>query len=223
MSLQLGDSMLDEGSDTHPARRYRAVSPAALASLVLGVLSAVTFLSWYLAIIPAVGLGVGWLAQRRIRDNPEELTGLGFAWTGLGLSLGFWVLAYAWMLSARIREVPYGYDRVEYEDLQPEPSNPDEVIPPSALRFQDRKVFIKGYMAPTRRQTGLKRFVLCPAMPNCPFCPANPKPTEMILVTLTGDLEADYTTNLVRLAGTFKIDPAARTGIPYALEADFVR
>jgi len=209
-----------------PGPRYRALSGWSIMSLILGVLSAVVVFDWFLAVIPCAGIAAGWLARRRIRKNPEESAGLAFAWTGLVLSIFFWVLGYGWLLlgpSGYIREVPFGYQRVEYEDLQPDPSIKDQQVPDAAWQLQERKVFVKGYMAPTRQQTHLKRFILCPAIPSCPFCPANPKATEMILITLNGDLEAEYTTHLVRLGGKFTIDPESRIGIPYALEADYLR
>ena len=225
MATQIDGSTLspEYDPDKQPAARYRALSNSAIVSLIFGVLSVLVLFGWYFAFVPAAGIAAGWFARQRIRENPEEMTGLAFAWTGLGLSVACWACGYGWLLLGRIREVPFGYERVEYSDLQPDPSVSGEQIPPSAFRFQDRKIFVKGYMAPTRQQTRLKRFVLCPAIPDCPFCPANPKPTEKILVTLSGDLEAEYTVHEIRVGGTLKIDPEARIGIPYSMEADYLR
>jgi hypothetical protein len=207
-----------------PASRYRAFCGLSLVSLIFGVLSVFVLFDWFLAVLPILGIIAGYYARKTIRKNPEETTGMALAWTGMGISLFFWVCGYGWLLIGHIREVPFGYERVEYEELQPDPGVKDEFIPPGAYQYQDRKVFVKGYMTPTRQQTHLKQFILCPLLPNnCPSCPANPKPTEKIIVTLTGDLEADYTTYLVKLGGTFKINPEAAIGIPYALEADFIR
>jgi hypothetical protein len=88
--------------ESRPAVRYRAVSRAAIASVVFGMLSAVVFISGYLAVLPIIGIGTGWFALRRIRERPEELTGRRIAWTGLGLSAGFWLLGYGWLISAWI-------------------------------------------------------------------------------------------------------------------------
>jgi hypothetical protein len=203
-----------------PARPYRALSGAATVSLIFGLLSPLTFFDWTLAIIPAAGIVTGWLALRRIRRTRDELTGRDLARAGIALSALFWVLGYGSMLLARIQEVPYGYRRVTYDMLQPKPG---EQVPPEVEKLQDKKVYVKGYMAPTRQFTGLKQFILCPAIQNCPFCIPDPKPTEMIHVKLTGDLVAEYTTHLIGLGGTLIVDPNSASGIPYALEVDYLR
>jgi hypothetical protein len=212
-----------EESAQHPAVRYRALCGMAIVSAAFGLASVLVFFSWFLAVIPAVGLATGWYAWKKIHNNREEMTGLPYAWIGMGLSGIFWLCGYGWLLFDVIREVPYGYERVEYQDLQPDPTVKDELIPPGAFRYQERKVFIKGYMAPTKQMTHIKAFLLCPAVANCAFCPASPKATEQIIVTLSGDLETEYTTRLVAVGGLFKIDPESRLGVPYMVEADFLR
>jgi hypothetical protein len=215
------DLPFDEPTDT-PAVRYRAISRAAVVSVVLGVMSLVTIFDWWLALVPLAGIMVGWLALRQIHDKPGEVAGLALAWTGLGLCVAFWSLGYGWLFFSHAQEVPFGYQRVDYEELQPDRNIFGQEIPPGIDKLQDKKIFVKGYMKPSRQQTRLKRFILCPAIADCPFCKPNPRPTEMIAVTLTGDMEADYTSHLVRLGGTFKVDPQAPNGIPYSIEADYM-
>ena len=112
---------------------------------------------------------------------------------------------------------------VSYEMLQPDPNSPAEPIPQSALDMQDKRVFIKGYMKPVRRQTGIKEFTLCPSNGECPFCIPNPKRTEMIRVILQGDLETVYTAHLIGVGGRFQVDASSPSGIPYSLETDYLR
>jgi len=200
--------------------RYRVITVLAPASLVFGVASVVAPFHWSLGLIPAVGIAMGFAALRQIREAPEEYTGRGVALTGIWLSLVFWTAGFGWMMLRRVSEVPYGYQVIAYETLQP---NPGEQIPAAAFELQDKRVFIRGYMMPGRQQTRLKQFVLCPAVPGCPFCTPNPKPTEMIVVTFQGDLEAQYTTHLRRVGGKFTIDPAAPGGLPYRVEADYFK
>jgi hypothetical protein len=217
-------SPLESNSATTPsAVRYRALCPSAVASVVLGTLSITTVFSWYLAVVPLVGIGLGWQAWRRIRDAPSEWTGAGLARLGIGLSVGLWVVGYGWLIFSGVRGVPYGYQLVRYESLQPDPNAPADPIPQSALDLKEKRVFIKGYMQPRRKQTGIKDFILVPVNGECPFCIPNPKRTEMIRVVLQGDLDTIYTTHLIGVGGRFQIDPADPSGVPYSLEADCLR
>ncbi len=199
------------------------MSATAAVCLVFGVFSVLTAVHWSFGLIPAAGIALGILALRRIREAPDELTGRGIARCGLWLSVGFWVLGCGWLTFAHVKEVPYGYERVTYEMLQPDPDVPGEQIPPDIYKIQGKRVFMKGYMSPGRQQTRITRFILCPAIADCPFCTPNPKPTEMVRVELQGDLMTRYTVHLVRLGGKLKIDPTAPGGVPYFLEADYLR
>jgi hypothetical protein len=203
-----------------PAVRYQALSPLAIASVVLGVLSIATMLSWYLAVIPLMGIVLGWQAERRIRRAPDEWTGLQLARIGMGLSAALWAVGYGWLIFAKESEVPYGYTRIMYEMLQPDPLKPAEPIPQSALDMKDKKVFMQGYMQPGRRQTGIREFILCPTNGECPFCTPNPRRTEKVRIKLMGDLETVYTTHLVSVAGRFQVNQDDPGGVPYGLEVD---
>jgi hypothetical protein len=206
-----------------PFVRYRALSVAAVASLVFGVLSAATFFHWAMIFVPATGCLLGFIALRQIEQAPEEMTGRALAIAGLATSLGFWTLGYGWLIFDRVKEVPFGYERVTYEMLQPNPQKKTERIPPSVFELQGKKVFVVGYMQPSRQQVGLKTFVLCPAIPDCPFCTPDPKPTEMVQVNLEGDLRTDYTTFLVHVGGKLRVDPKPLDGLPYKIDADYLR
>jgi hypothetical protein len=222
MSLQLQTNSAVESS-TMP---YRALCLPAVASVVVGVLSIpilIFWFSWFWAIVPLLGIVLGRRAIRIIHAAPSEWTGLGMAKLGIGLSAGLWALGYGWLIFARASEVPYGYQLVTYEMLQPDPSAPAMSIPQSALDLQDKKVFMKGFMQPRRQQTGIKEFILSPADGECPYCIPNPKKTEMVRVVLQGDLEAIYTTHQIGAGGRFQVNPQDPGGVPYTLEADVLR
>lgn len=211
-------------SDPH-AVRYRAMCPAAVLSVAVGVLAIpvlVFWFSWFWAVIPLAGIGLGWQAQRQIRKAPDEWTGLIVTQIGIGLSIAIWVIGYGWLFFARTSEVPYGYTWVNYDALQPDPNSPADPIPQTALDMQDKRVFVKGFMQAGRRQTGIKEFILCPRNADCQFCNPNPQRTEMIRVVLQGDMETIYTTHLIGVGGRFQVDPQDPSGIPYAIEADYL-
>ena len=183
MSSQVHDGPINQRGEYREEQsgRYRAVSPTAVASLAFGALSALTVWHWAMGLIPAVGILLGYLALRQIAKTPEELTGRGLALGGLILSVAFAVLGYTVQAVVKAREFPPGYHELAHQDLQPDPSVPGERIPPKAYDSQydqtrDNKVGVKGFMAPTRQQGGIKQFILCPSIPNCPYCSLPPTP-----------------------------------------------
>lgn len=205
------------------ATHYRALCPKAVASVAVGSLSILTAAHWSLAVLPLVGMWLGWQALKQIRRAPNEWTGVRVAWTGIGISAGLWAIGFGWLIFAGVREVPYGYTRITYEQIQPDPNVPTEPIPQSATDMQDKRVFVKGYMQARRQQTGIKEFILCPSNGECQFCIPNPKRTEMVRIVLQGDLETIYTTRQIGVGGRFQVDPADPGGIPYTIEADVIR
>ena len=142
------------------------------------------------------------------------------ATVGISLSAALWLVGYGWLTFATVAKVPFGYTPITYEQLQPDPSKPLELIPKSVLDMKDKKVYIEGYMQARRQQTGIKEFILCPSNGQCPFCTVQPKPTERIRVILPGDMETTYTTRPIGVAGHFRVDLDDPNGNPYGLEVD---
>jgi hypothetical protein len=64
---------------------YRAISKAAVMSVVLGVISLVTFSFPALLFLPLIGLLAGWSGYRSIRRYPAELSGRFTALAGIAL------------------------------------------------------------------------------------------------------------------------------------------
>ncbi|HWB10941.1 MAG TPA: DUF3299 domain-containing protein [Pirellulales bacterium] len=206
-------------------RQYRALSSLAVVSLVAGVLSALTFLDWMLAAIPIVGILAGAMALRRIRSAPEAYTGEHLALIGTLLCGVLWAGGWSRLAYVRATEVPPGYERISYDELQVDPNQPDLLPPERAAELDGKKVFIKGFVyQPTGNQTtGLTRFILVRDKGQCCFG-GNPKITDMIEVKLLGDLEAEFNMQPRKLAGTFRIAPGQSlhglAGALYHLDAD---
>ena len=213
-------------ADGRPRRRYRSVSRAAVASVALGLLSVTTVFGWFFWVIPIAGLMVGWLALRQIEALPDETTGRAIAYAGIILSLLMWGVGAGGLALALTREVPHGYTRVTFDQLQPDPDNEAELLPPLAFDLQDKKVYIKGYMYPGRQNYGIKKFVLVPTLGHCSFCSRELRSTEMIGVTMAGDLTAKYRNRWIGIGGKFTIDEKEAKlpfgGFPYQIEADVI-
>jgi hypothetical protein len=68
---------------------YRAISPMAVVSLLLGLLSALSFASPTFLLAGAGAIVLGLLADRKIKKLPDILTGRKLAQAGIGLGLAF--------------------------------------------------------------------------------------------------------------------------------------
>jgi hypothetical protein len=195
--------------DYNPADAYRALSTAAVASLVLGVLSILSLLDWWLALIPMAGVILGIVALRKIRKQPEEYTGRGAAIAGIALGVLFCVGGFGRLSYIHATEVPTGYERVDYSSLQPQPADPPNSIPPEAKALDGKKVFIKGYVYPGMRKDGITQFLLVRDQGTCCFG-GNPKITDRIQVALSDPKGFSFSGSLFKVAGTFRITESSQ-------------
>lgn len=72
---------------------YRAISPPAVVSLILGILGLLSFANWFFLIFAAGAVLLGVYADRKIRRDPEIWTGRTFAQLGTALGLVFGLAA----------------------------------------------------------------------------------------------------------------------------------
>ena len=212
-------------ADTY--EQYRALSSAAVASLIVGVLSAMAILGWSLVAVPIVGVVLGTYAWLHVRSRADELSGAGIARAGLALSCFFLVLGPGWLTYEYLTEVPDGYRRTSYAELQPDPNQIGQQVPPSAMELDGKKIFIKGYVYPGRQTDRIRDFLLVRDRGECCFG-GDPKITDRIQVTLEDPLRLTYRPRLHKLGGTFRVEPAPTTidgapgGIFYHLKADYL-
>jgi len=68
---------------------YRAISPHAVVSMVCGLLVILTFTTWFFLLFSAAAIGLGLLAERKIRRDPEIWTGRAMAQAGMAMGLVF--------------------------------------------------------------------------------------------------------------------------------------
>ncbi len=225
--------------------QYRPLSTAALASVLLGVLSAVTFLAGNVSLqhclmlcpIPAVGLVCGLVALKKFREMPGQLSGLNAAVAGtvmstLGLVGG---LGYAGYVHAT--EVPPGYQRLSFYDMRPDEveKKGGESVPRDVREMDEQSVFIKGYMRPgthvskggTPVRHNVSQFLLVRDSNECCFGDISTvKYYDKMLVQLTNNLKTDYSSGMFRVAGKLRLIPAApHQGRPepaFLLEADYI-
>lgn len=217
------DPLIDEQAEY---LQYRSLSLLAVASLGLAIISLAALMLPPLLFLPALGALLGYAALQAIRRRPTELAGVGLAWTGFIGSLLIFVGGTTASTVNYLIEVPEGYQRINYLELQPDADRPDIPVAQRAIDLNDQKVFVKGYVFPDKRGTRLTQFVMVPDMGTCCFG-GQPKLTDMIEVTLKEPLSTQYSFQRHRVAGVLKVDTKLKPisgieGVYFRLEADYL-
>lgn len=220
--------MTDVTSDDESAQAYKVVSKTAILSLAFGLLSVAALVGVGMIFLPVVGLVFGVLALRALRRYPDELTGRGPAVIGVVLSGILLAGSTALHGTIYLTEVPDGFERRSFYELQPDKNHPEYPIPPLAMELHGRRVFIKGYVHPGVQGMGpVDKFLLVPDMGTCCFG-GQPKLTDMIEVKLAKGQVINYSMRKRALAGVFEVDPRIMApdgsqGACYRLVAEFVK
>ena len=236
-STDVNDPKIDEFE-------YRPLSTAAIASVVFGVVSGVTFIAantslqscLMLCPIPLIGLVCGVIAAKNINAMPNEISGYQAAVAGIVMSsLGlFGGVSYGAYVHAT--EVPPGYERLSFYDLRPDEveSKGNEVIPRDVKALDGKEVFIKGYMRPgthySSSHTPVSRnvsiFMLVRDSNECCFGDISTvKYFDKMDVVLKKGLLTDYSSSMFRVAGKLKIKPPkiGQAEPVFLLEANYVK
>ena len=219
--------MTSTGEEAHFP--YRAMSSTAISSVVfaiLGVLAGTFF--WPGLGLCFVGLIVGFLGYRQIRRYPAEFDGIGIATAGIALNLIALVGGTAMHSYIYLTEVPDGYTRVHFYELQQDASVRVDQPTEKAVEINGDSIFLKGYIHPSSGSGLLKRFILVPDLGTCCFG-GQPKSSDMIEVTLDGGQATKAGLTKKKLAGTFILDQGARkltdfdNAVFYRMKVDIIR
>ena len=215
-----------EGPPRDEPNLYRAVASTAIAAIVLGLLSPLAFVDWWLVVVPVLGFMLGMVAVRDIAARPEVLTGRPLAITAMVLSAVSLVGGLVYLSAVYAAELPEGFSRLTFASLQPLPGDPADAIPDSAREMDGRDVLLKGYMYPGKQQRGIRQFLLVRDQGDCCFG-GNPKITDRVLVQKADKQTIEYTPRLRKIAGRFSIRPTGAVdvdgGVFYHLEDARVR
>jgi len=207
---------------------YRSLSGMAVTGLVFAVFGLSALLTPWLTILPILGLIFSFRGVRAIARNPHELTGASTAMCGLVLNAVLFVGSAALHSYVYATEVPEGFSRVHFGELQPDANTGGGAlpIPNRAAELHEKDIFIKGYVYPDGRTSGITHFILVPDMGTCCFG-GDPKLTDMIEVKLREPLEVEYSYSRRKLAGRFRVNlqPQGFMGktAVYQLDAEYVQ
>ena len=217
----------DENTD------YRSLTAESVGSLILGFLSLLTFVSMLFVIFPIMGIVLGVTAIRKILRATQELEGLGIASAGVAMSAFLMIASTMYQFYMTQYEIPAGYTQLDFTDLVADHRTgriPDHILrltphlDEQGNEYPGTPVFIEGYMFPTRQKTELRNFMLVPSIEQGPFGSLTRDPTQMIDVTLFGDLRVSYRSTLVKVGGILTVNPDRASGeTPYSLQAEIFR
>ena len=212
---------------------YRSLTVESVGSLILGFLSILTFVSMLFVIFPAMGIVLGITAIRKILRASQELEGMGIASAGVGLSTMLAIAGIVYQFYMTQYEVPAGYVPIDFSMLAADPKTghiSEQILMLTPHRdthgneHYGTPVFIEGYMFPSRHTTGIKSFMLVPAVEQNKFGSATRNPMEMVDVSLLGDFNVSYRTSPVKVGGLLTVNPNPVPGeTPYHLKADVFR
>jgi hypothetical protein len=224
---------------------YRAICRSAVVSLALALISlplvAMAVFSaafWFGDAVPLGSVGaifalfaavLGFTGLSTVKRFPTEYTGRGLARSGLIGGLLLFAMGASVSAFTYVTEVPDGYARVSFEELQPDPEHPELPISPKAIELTGQKIFIKGYIHPGVASMGrVSHFILVRDFGTCCFG-GQPKPTHMIEVYVPhGTDGVAYSTRRLKIAGTFALtsqptQSLGLAGVWYHLQVDQVR
>ncbi len=204
MSASIQMSTTDDAVDFP----YRAVSRAAIASIIFAVLAVPGLLQTFapMLVLTLVGIlagVVGWRATTRFEN---EFSGKSIAIAGLAINSLLLVGGVVGHVYIYMTEVPEGYERVQFYELQQDPALPDMPTEKS-IAIDGQNVFLKGYIHPSSGSGVLRQFIMVPDLGTCCFG-GQPRSSDMIEVTLTGGQTIKAGMTKIKLAGKFTVNRA---------------
>jgi hypothetical protein len=187
---------------------YRAVCSSSVTSAVIAIIGLSSFWMEGFLLISVVGLLLGISALVTVRRRSDELTGVELAMFAIVICIMTIVAAGGWHTYVYLTEVPDDHQRISYRHLQLEPTQSGNQVPKSAKALVGEKVFIKGFIMPSFKKSGISIFLLCRDDDTCCFG-GDPKIHDRILVKLEDDKTIEYTKQQIKIIGEFRVLPNA--------------
>ena len=211
---------------------YRPIPMSAIVGGILALVSISALLLWLAIPLAVVAAVICLIATVQILRSRGEFAGLWLAGGGLALSLLMAVGGILLTVHRYQTEIPEGYQRVSFaRDIAARGVGYQEqegrmllMIPNEVKELDGQRVYLKGFMYPQGRAYDITNFVLCKDNAQCCFG-GQPALQDMIGVRMNGKHTAVYSTSLMGVAGTLKLNADYHGGELepiYLLEADYV-
>lgn len=189
-------------------------------SAVLGLVALLAYFGLFGILMAIIGTLIGGFAVWKIGRSQGAFAGMKLAIVGLLLSGTSAVGGISRQVYLYQHEVPEGYERVSFtNDISKTAfivENGVQGIHPDVKALFGQPIFLKGFMYPTQKTTGIEDFLMLKDNQQCCFG-GQPALQDMIEVVLPDGV--DYTQQRVAVAGQLKMNPKYQGG---SLDAVFL-
>ena len=211
---------IDAAQDTEQTVDYKQVATLSVGALVAAVFGILGFFWTPFIASSILGVTLGVLAYRKIMRAPEEMTGGKLATISIVASALLAVSSTCWRTYSYFTSAPPGYVIVPFDSMG---LTKDGEIDEKILELDGRKVYIEGFMYPTKQHAGIENFTLVRTVGHCQYCSPGQNPADMIAVQMERGHSVKYRANKsVAVGGVLSVDPNWRNeqgAIPYSIKA----
>lgn len=215
---------IEVANQTEETVDYKQVASYAVGSLVAAVFGILGFFWKPFIVASILGLVFGILAKRKILKAPDEIAGNTMTMIGIVASFLLLVGSLGWQVYTFYCSAPPGYVVLPFDNMA---LDKDGKVREDILALDGHKVYIEGYMYPTKQHAGIENFTLVRTLGHCQFCSPGTNPADMIGVTMERGQTVKYRANKpVSVGGVLTVDPnfKERPGmIPYTMKAGVFR
>ncbi len=203
---------------------YKQVASYAVGSIVAAVFGILGFFWKPFVIASLVGVIFGVLAKRKIMKAPDEIAGGGLSTIGLFASSLLLISSVCWQAYTIYYSAPPGYVVLPFDNMA---LDKDGKVLDDIAALDGHKVYIEGYMYPTKQHAGIENFTLVRTLGHCQYCSPGTNPADMIAVTMERGQAVKYRANkTVAVGGVLSVDPKFKDrpgSIPYTMKASVFR
>ncbi|MDO4587819.1 MAG: DUF4190 domain-containing protein [Planctomycetia bacterium] len=213
----------DEVRPDEQTTDYKQIGPLAVGSVVAGLIAILGFFWLPFIIVAIVGTVFGILAFKKILNAPEEVGGFTLSSIGLALSVLVGISASIWQTWSFYHNAPPGYLVVNFDDMAIDSKTGK--VSDTIAALNGKKVYIKGFMYPTNRQSGIENFTMVRTLAHCKFCSPGTNPADMIAVVMEKGMSVNFRANKpIYVGGIIEVNTEFQPGeIPYRIQANTFR
>ena len=223
-ALKGGYTDIEVANQVEETVDYKQIATLGVESLVAAIFGILGFFWKPFIIASLLGIVLGVLAKRKIMRAPDEISGGTLTTVALALSVVLCVTSLGWQVYAFYNSAPPGYAVVPFDNMA---LDKDGNVAEDILALDGHKVYIEGYMYPTKQHAGIENFTLVRTVGHCKFCSPGTNPADMIGVTMERGQTVKFRANkLVAVGGVLSVNPDFKNQpgmIPYTMKASVFR